>query len=412
MPIGIVMAVVGFLGFGIIRNFGAAVDMLPPVTYSTFADYNLSVIPLFVLMGAFCFSSGISRELFQAANAFLGRFRGGLAMATIGACAAFAAISGSAIATTATMCTVALPEMRRYRYDDKLSSAAIAVGGGLGIMIPPSVVFIMYGILTQQSIGKLFIAGIIPGITQALFYMIAIYIVCKLNPKMGPAGVATTFAHKMNSLKNTWIVFALFLFVMGGLYIGIFSPTEAAAIGASGAFVFALARGKLNYKGTKESLLSSVLTTAMVFIIVWGAMILGYFLSVSRLPAELSNIVTALNLNRYVVIALILVIYFALGCVMDSLAMVLITVPVFYPLVMNLGFDPIWFGVIIVRVFEIGIITPPVGMDVFIVHGMAKDISLSTIFRGVVPFLIADFFHIILLVAIPSLSTFLPSLMK
>ena len=343
---------------------------------------------------------------------WLGHLRGGLAMATVGACAAFAAVSGSSLATAATMGTVALPEMRRYKYDPALAAGCIAAGGSIGILIPPSVPLIIYGILANQSIGKLFIAGIIPGVLEAIFYIITIYILCRLNPARGPSGSKTGFMEKITSLKATWGVLLLFIIVIGGIYFGIFSPTEAAGVGACGACIFAMVRRRLGWPNFKASVVGTVKTTSMIFVIFLGAMILGYFLAVTRLPFELADFVGGLPVNRYVILGLILAVYFVLGCIMDSLAMILLTVPIFYPLITALGFDPIWFGIIIVRAAEIGLITPPVGLNVFVICGITKDIPMYTIFKGIIPFIIADICHVILLVTVPQVATFLPGLMK
>ena len=412
MPIGLVMALVGFVGFAIIAGFGDALGVLGTVPYATFANYNMSIIPLFILMGAFCYYSGLSKDLYDTVHAWLGHFRGGLSMATVGACAGFAAVSGSSLATAATMGTVALPEMKRFGYDDRLATGAVAAGGTIGILIPPSIVLILYAVITEQSIGKLFLAGIIPGVLEAVFYLATIYILCKFNPQLGPPGPGITFRKKIASLSNSWVVLVLFVLIMGGLYLGWFSPIEASGIGAFGAFIFALFRKKLPWKSFKESLFDTGKTTVMIFIILMGAMIFGYFLAVSRLPYELAATISALPVNSYVILAIILVFYLFLGAVMDSLAMMLLTVPIFFPLVLELGFNPIWFGILIVRVCEIGLITPPVGLNVYIIRGVAKDVPMQTIFRGIAPFLIADVLHVALLVAFPQISLFLPNLMK
>jgi C4-dicarboxylate transporter DctM subunit len=412
MPIGFVMALVGFVGFAYLVDLESALGILRIVPYATFADYGLSVIPLFILMGEFCFFAGLSKDLYDTVHSWLGHLRGGLAMATVGACAGFAAVSGSSLATAATMSAVALPEMKRYKYDDRLATGAVAAGGTIGVLIPPSVILILYGVITEQSIGKLFLAGFIPGVLEAIFYMVTIYILCKRNPLMGPPGPRTSIIQKIASLKTTWVVLLLFILVIGGLYMGVFSPTEAAGVGAFGAFVFGLARRRLSWQAIKSSLTETGKNTAMIFIIIMGAMILGYFLAVSRLPFELASIIGGLEVNRYIILGLILVLYIVLGCIMDSMAMMLITVPIFFPLIMSLGFNPIWFGVVMVRVCEIGLITPPVGLNVFIISGVAKDVPMYTIFRGIVPFLIADIFHVALLVAVPQISLLLPGMMK
>ena len=410
--IGVVMGVIGFLGIACISGWAAGLIVLKTVPFTTFANYSMSVVPLFILMGGFCFYAGISKELYDTVHKWLGHLRGGLAMATVGACAAFAAVSGSSLATAATMGTVALPEMRRYKYDPALAAGCIAAGGSIGILIPPSVPLIIYGILANQSIGKLFIAGIIPGVLEAIFYIITIYILCRLNPARGPSGSKTGFMEKITSLKATWGVLLLFIIVIGGIYFGIFSPTEAAGVGACGACIFAMVRRRLGWPNFKASVVGTVKTTSMIFVIFLGAMIVGYFLAVTRLPFELADFVGGLPVNRYVILGLILAVYFVLGCIMDSLAMILLTVPIFYPLITALGFDPIWFGIIIVRAAEIGLITPPVGLNVFVICGITKDIPMYTIFKGIIPFIIADICHVILLVTVPQVATFLPGLMK
>jgi C4-dicarboxylate transporter DctM subunit len=412
MPIGFVMGLVGFVGFAYLVDLESALGILRIVPYTTFADYGLSVIPLFILMGEFCFFAGLSKDLYDTVHSWLGHLRGGLAMATVGACAGFAAVSGSSLATAATMSAVALPEMRRYKYDDRLATGAVAAGGTIGVLIPPSVILILYGVITEQSIGKLFLAGFIPGVLEAVFYMVTIYILCKRNPLMGPPGPKISMIQKIMSLKTTWVVLLLFILVIGGLYMGVFSPTEAAGVGAFGAFVFGLARRRLGWQAIRSSLTETGKNTAMIFIIIMGAMILGYFLAVSRLPFELASIIGGLEVNRYIILGLILILYIFLGCIMDSMAMLLITVPIFFPLVISLDFNPIWFGVVMVRVCEIGLITPPVGLNVFIISGVARDVPMYTIFRGILPFLIADVFHVVLLVAVPQISLLLPSLMK
>jgi len=412
MPIGLVMAFVGFTGYAYVTGFGPALGVLRTVPFSTFADYGLSVIPLFVLMGTFAFYAGLSQDLYSTARSWLGRLRGGLAMSTVGACAAFAAVSGSSLATAATMGKVALPEMKRYKYDSRLATGTIAAGGTIGILIPPSVILIIYGVLTEQSIGKLFAAGFIPGILEAVFYMVTIFILTTRDPLMGPPGPVTSFREKVTSLKGSWGVLAIFVLVIGGIYLGVFSPTEAAGVGAFGTFAFGLARRKLGWQAFKESLTDAGKTAAMIFVIILGANIFGYFLAVTGVPSAIATSMAGLPVSRYFILAGILIIYVLLGCVMDSMAMILITVPIFFPLIMQLGFNPIWFGILIVRVCEIGLITPPVGLNVYIIKGIAKDIPMGTIFRGIIPFLIADLCHVAMLVAIPQVTLFLPSLMK
>ena len=412
LPVGICMGVVGFVGFALISGLEPALGVIRIVPYSTFSSYSLSVIPLFVLMGNLAFHSGLSSDLYHTARAWLGRLRGGLAMSTVAACAAFAAISGSSVATAATMGKIALPEMKKYGYSDELATGTLAAGGTIGILIPPSVILIIYGVLTENSIGKLFLAGFIPGVLEAVFYMVTISILCFLNPALGPAAPPSKMREKLASFKGSWGVLALFLLVIGGIYFGIFSPVEAAGIGAFGTFLFGLARRKVGWREFKDSLLDSTITAAMIFIIMLGANIFGYFLAVSGLPQSLAEAMVQLPVNRYVILLVIIIVYIILGCVMDSMAMILITVPIFYPLIIQLGFDPIWFGIIIVRMCEIGLITPPVGMNLYVIKGIRPEVPMGTLFRGVVPFIATDCAHVLLLVGVPALSLFLPNLMK
>ncbi len=412
MHIGIVMGILGFLGLAYVAGLGPGLSSIRTTPYSTISSYDFSVVPLFILMGLFCFHSGLSRDLYLTMYRWLGHLPGGLAMATVGGCAGFAAVSGSSLATVATMGTVALPEMRRYKYDSALATGCIAAGGSIGILIPPSIIFMIYGILTEQSIGKLFLAGFIPGVLEAVFYIITIYILCKRNPLMGPRGERVNFIERLVSLKGTWGVLALFLLVIGGIYMGVFTPTEAAGVGAFGALLFALGKRQLNWKNFTDSLIETGKTTAMVFFMLIGANIFSYFLAVTRLPFELSTFIAGLGVNRYIILGSIILFYLFLGCFVGVLPTIVLTVPVLFPVLVSLGFDPIWFGVIIVRMVEIGSITPPLGINVFVMKGVAKDLPMATIFRGIVPFFIADLFHVSLLVAVPQISLFLPGLMK
>ena len=409
MYIGMAMALVGFLGLYFIVGIDAAISILGITPLTEGSSYTLSVIPLFVLMGQFAFLSGISTDIYKTVYAWMGRFRGGLAMATIMACGGFAAVCGSSLATGATMGMVAIPEMDKYKYDPRLSSGCVAAGGTLGILIPPSIGFIIYGILTEESIGKLFIAGFLPGIMLALLFMGAVYIQCRLDPNMGPPGDATTWKEKFKSLKGIWGMMLLFFIVMGGIYFGVFTPTEAAGVGAFGAFVFALLKGKLN-KGTLiQSLLETGKTTAMIFLIIIGANIFSTFLGLAKLPMLLADFIAGLALPKIFILAGIILIYILLGCVMDCYAIMILTVPIIFPVVQALQFDPIWFGVLLVIVLEEGLITPPVGLNVFVLKSAAPDVPLTVIFRGIVPFLIAALIAIIILIAIPDIALILPS---
>ncbi len=411
MHVGVVMGLLGFAGMVYLNGWTGALGLLKTVPFSTFANYDFSVIPLFILMGEFCYRGNISSDLYNTAHKFFGGVRGGLAMATVGACAAFAAVSGSSMATAATMSTIALPEMRKHNYSLSLATGTLAAGGTLGILIPPSVILIVYGMLTEQSIGKLFLAGFIPGIMQAALFIMVIGLMCWRNPSLAPTGEASPFWDKIKSLKSTWIVLVLFLIVIGGIYFGWFSPTAGAGIGAFGAFVFALGRRKMDFKQFLSSLTQTVRTTGMIFFIMVGAMILGYFFAVTRLPNEFANLVAGFNVSPYIIWFFIILLYLILGALMDSLAMILLTVPILFPLmcgVNGLGFDPIWFGIMIVIVVEMGMITPPVGMNVFVIKGMVPDVPTYQIFKGILPFLIMDLLQIVLLTAFPIIILWLP----
>lgn len=412
MPVGFVMALVGFLGFAYTVNLDAALSLLARDIFTTFASYDLTVIPLFIFMGQLAFHSGISRRLYDSVNVLMGHYRGGLAIATIGACAGFSAISGSTTATAATMATVTLPEMRRYKYAPSLATGSVAAGGSLGILIPPSTVFIVYGILTEQSIGKLFAAGILPGIVLSLLFMATIYIWVRLNPNIAPQGAKTTFKEKAGSFIGVIETLIIFGAVMGGLFFGVFTPTEAAAIGAFLTLLVSLARGQLSWQGLTQSLISSTRISCMVMVIVTGAIVFGHFMAITRIPFALANWVSTLPLPSYAIMGVIIGLYLLGGCFMDSLAMVMLTIPIFYPVALNLGFHPIWFGVIIVLVTEMGVLTPPVGVNVYVVHGIAKDVPMEEIFKGALPFVLALLVCAGLLLAFPQIVLFLPSLMK
>ncbi|MEM7439271.1 MAG: TRAP transporter large permease [Pseudomonadota bacterium] len=419
MPIAFAMALVGFVGLMYERNFKAAISNVARLIIDASQDYGLSVVPLFILMGLFVNKGGIARELYQVSNAFLGHFRGGLAMATILACGGFAAISGSSLATAATMSKVAMPQMRRFNYSDRLSTASIAAGGTLGILIPPSVILVIYGLLTETSIGKLFVAGIIPGGLGILLYLVAVRWTVWREPNAGPAGDRATWGDRFLALKGVWAVLLLFFLVIGGLYGALnvwpiylrFSPTEAAGMGAAGAFLIALARGGINLKGMFEVLSETAMTTASLFFVLIGAWIFSNFVNLAGLPEALRSAVTYYDVPPWVVMAMILAIYIALGCVFESLSMLLLTVPIFFPLVTSLGYDPVWFGIVVVVVTEISLITPPVGLNVFVLKGVVGDVTTGTIFRGVTPFWMVDILRLALLLAIPALALYLPSQM-
>jgi len=410
MPVGYVMAAVGLVGFAIMVSPQAALSMATIDLYTTFSDYNLTTIPLFILMGQVSFHSGISRGLFDAAYRWLGRLPGGLAMSTVGACTAFGAICGSGPATSATIASVALPEMRRYKYDLQLATGCIAAGGGIGMLIPPSIVFIVYAILTEQSIGKLFIAGVVPGIMIALLFCAVIYVQCKRNPALGPAGPASTFTQKVASLRGVWETLVLFVLVMGGMFMGFFTATEGAAIGAGGSLGIALLKRQLTWETLLRCLNESIRTSCMVMVIVAGAIIFGRFLAITQVPSSLASFLAGLPLPGWCIIALIIVFYLVGGCFLDALALDILTIPIFYPIVLALGYDIIWFGVMIVVVTMMGVITPPVGVCVYVVGGMARDVPMEKIFRGSMPFLWALVAAAVLLVIFPQIVTFLPNL--
>ena len=412
MQIGLSMAVVGFFGFGLLCSFDAAFFLLGNEPFKIGSSYGLTVIPLFILMGQFANHSKMGSEIYQSVHRWLGSKPGGLGMATILACAGFAAISGSSLAAAATMGMVALPEMRRFKYDDSLATGCIAAGGTLGILIPPSTVMIIYGILTEQPIATLFIAGVIPGILLTGLFLLTIFFMTRFNPELGPAGPSFSMPEKLRSLKGTWGILALLGLVVGGLYAGLFTPTEAAGVGAFGAFAIVLIKGKLSYTSLKSALFETTRTTAMVFLILIGAHIFGYFITVSQIPSQLTELAATLGLNRYVILALIVLAYIIMGCFMEGIALMVLTLPIVFPMVMELGFDPIWFGVIITLVMEMSLITPPVGINVFIISGISKQTPMETIFRGVVPFWIAMLACIILVVLFPELALYLPRTMN
>ena len=414
VPIAYSMLLVGFLGFSLLVSPAAAVNMVSTELFSNFSSYTLCVIPMFVWMGFIAYYSGVGTGLYTLVYRLIGHRPGGLAIATQGACAIFGAICGSNTATAATMGAIALPEMRKYKYDDSLSTASVAAAGALGILIPPSVIFIVYGAATEQSIGKLFISGIIPGILLMVLYMLTIFILVKINPEIAPAGQKFTFKEKIQALKGgLFEIIITFIISIGGLFAGYFSATEAGAIGAGSILLITLLRRQLKWDGFIKSLKDTTRTSAMIMLLVAGAMVFGRFIAVSRLPFEMANWAANLNLPPFMIMAVILIIYLILGCFIDALALVLLTVPIFYPVVVEvLGYNPIWFGVIVVLVVAMGVITPPVGMNVFIIKGVAKDVPLETIFKGVWPFVIAIFVCIALLIIFPQLATFLPGLIS
>jgi tripartite ATP-independent transporter DctM subunit len=409
VPVGMAMGLVGVVGYSYIAGMGPALKLVGQTSMRTVTDYTFGVIPMFMLMGAFVSVSGVSRELFRAANAFIGHLRGGLGVATVLACGGFAAICGSSVATAATFSAVAYPEMRRFGYPQSFATGVIAAGGTLGAMLPPSTVLAVYAILTQQDIGKLFMAGIVPGLLAMGMYVITIVLIVQCRPDWLPAGERKSFGERMNGLKEVWAPLTLFLFVIGGLYGGFFTPTEAGGVGASGAFLLGVLRGKLDRAGIREALLSATRTSAAVFTVLIGALLFGYFLTITQTPQKLTEFLTGLGIGRYGVLALIMVMYLVLGCLMDAMAMIILTVPIIYPVILQLGFDPIWFGIIIVMTVELGLIHPPVGMNVFVIKSVVKDVSFMTIFKGVIPFVVTDILRLIILIAFPIIALWLPN---
>jgi C4-dicarboxylate transporter, DctM subunit len=412
VPIAVAMGLIGFLGTAYMGdwNFARALAMVQTKIYETGRNYHFSVVPLFILMGSFVTRAGMSQELFRAANAFVGHLRGGLAMAAIVACAGFGAICGSSIATAATMAKVAYPAMRRIGYSEGLAASSVCAGGTLGILIPPSTVMVLYGIMTETNIGKLFAAGIVPGILATVLLCAAVQWVVWRDPTAGPPGQKSTWAERLRAIKDVWAVGLLFLVVMGGIYGGLFTATEGAGIGAFGALVFAVARGALSWSGFLDSLVESARTTGMLFAILTGAFMFTEFINYTTMPDDLKRMVA--GMSPYMVIAVISVIYLILGMVMEELAMVLLTVPVLFPLIVHLGFDPIWFGIYVVVIVEIGMISPPVGMNLFVVLAMLKTVSTRTLYTGIIPFCIADIIRLIILIAFPAITLWLPSFMR
>jgi TRAP-type C4-dicarboxylate transport system permease large subunit len=456
IPIALAMGIVGVLGYAYMRDWswGGALAMAQTKIYETGRNYTLSVVPLFILMGNFVTRAGMSQELFRTAYAFIGHRRGGLAMATIIGCAGFGAICGSSIATAATFAKVAYPSMKRFGYADYLSTGAIAAGGTLGILIPPSTIMVLYGIMTNTNIGKLFAAGILPGILATLLLCFTVQYMTWRDPQAGPPGERVPWRERFATLRGLhwfalvgiavigaarlgWLasddaavlgalavfllslyykgvssVIALFVLVMGGIYGGVFTAVEGAGVGAFGALVFALARRSLGWRGLYEALLESARTTAMLFMILIGALMFAEFVNITTMPEDLKAFVSRFDVHPIMVVAAIMVIYVVLGTAMEELSMILLTVPLFFPLIVHLGLDPVWFGVLIVVVVEIGLISPPVGMNLFVLSTLLPEVPTRTVFRGVLPFALVDCLRLAILVAIPAISTFLPSLMR
>ncbi len=408
--VGFGLVLIGFLGFAAIGGLGAAISNLAILPFDRLNDYHFAVLPLFLLMGSFVARSGIGREAYEMARAWLGQLKGGLAMATVFACALIAAVAGTSAVGAILMGQVAYPEMKKMGYSNRLASGCIAAGGTMGILIPPSMGFVLIGILTELSIGKLFIAGIIPGILEALFYVLAILLLCRFRPSLAPSMAKTTWKNKWFSLRLTWPVMLLFLLIMGGIYGGIFTPTEAGGIGAFGALVISVAKRQLGLHGIWESLMECARLVAMIVIMLIGAYMFNAFLAITQIPFTISEFIAGLPVPPLVILIAVLIFYIICGMFFDVIAVLILTIPILYPLMEAMGFDLIWYSVLMVRIIEIGMITPPFGINLFILTGVINE-PLAVLYRGVIPFVVADFCHVALLVAVPALSTMLPSMM-
>ena len=409
-PLGFSMLVVGGVGFGILRGSGPALEMIVQQIMDVVLNTNFAVLPMFLLMGAFVFRAGLSDDLYEAADAWLGHHRGGLAMATIAACGGFAAVSGSSLATVATMAKVAIPPMRKYKYADSLAAGTIAAGGTLGILIPPSAALIIYGILTEEGIAELFAAGIIPGIISVILYILVIVVITHFRPEMGPRGKRTNWRIRFEKLYRVWGIVLLFFLILGGISFGVFTPNEAGGIGAIGALLFAALRRKLTWGVLFESLVEAAQTTAMVFMIAIGALILNNFIALAGISSGVINWIESLNFAPFAVLLVILVFFVALGTVVEGLAMIFLTVPIFVPVIESLGFNLIWFGIVLVMMTEISLITPPIGLNVFVMKSMMPDVPLNVIFRGIGPFFCADIIRLMVVIFFPAVALWLPNL--
>jgi tripartite ATP-independent transporter DctM subunit len=407
-PIAIGLGIVGFIGSAILGGWPAAAFVIGASPFETIASYSLSVVPLFVMMGVFAGRAGLSQSLYDAVYAFFGNVKGGLAIATIGACALFGAICGSSLATASTMGRVALPEMRRHNYEDGFAAAAVAAGGTLGVLIPPSIILVIYALLTDTSIGKLFIAALLPGLLGTSLYIAAIMILVHFKPEIGPPGGTTKWAVKFNALGRVWPVVALFLLVIGGIYVGWFSPTEAAAVGAGGAILLAFIFGRMSKSVVVEAVRETATTTGMIFLVLIGAALFNYFIETTGLPTALVAFMKELGIGPYGTLLLLMVFYILLGCFMDALSMILLTIPFIFPVIVDLGISPIWFGILIVTVTETGLITPPIGMNLFIIQAVSGDIPIEKIMHGIIPFIVADIIRLIILLTLPAITLWLP----
>lgn len=412
VPIGLAMGAAGVAGFGMLAGFKPAINLVSHSVISTFSDYTMGLIPLFILMGAVAVASGISADMFRAAQKWLGGFRGGLAVATIASCGGFAAICGSSAATAATMTRIGLPEMKKYGYSERLATGVIAAGGTLGVLIPPSIALAIYGVITQQSVGTLFLAGIVPGLVAILFYIATAQIWARRFPEDVPPGQSTPLRERLASLKRLMPMILLVLIVIGGIYGGFFTPTEAGAVGAVGSVLVGFLFGSFSFSRLFASLVESAQTAAAILTILAGALLFGYFLTITQTPQKVAELLLAANLGAYGTLTLILLVMLVMGCVMDSAAVVIIIVPIVYPIVTQLGFDPIWFGVVVTMTVEIGMISPPFGLNVFVIKSMSRNTNIWQIYRGVAPFILADILRIVLVVAFPAIVMFLPDALR
>ena len=411
MPIGFAMAFVGLAGFSLLRGLGPGLSIVTRDLFDVFSSYSYSAITMFILMGTLAFQTGISRRLYNAAYTLFGRMPGGLAISTVAACAMFSAICGSTNAAAAAMGRVSLPEMKNYHYDDGLATGCVAAAGSLGILIPPSTIFLIYGIMTENSIGQLFISGVVPGIILAILFAAVILFMTWRKPDLAPPGGATSWKEKLQGLTGVIEAIILFALVLLGIFLGWFSPTYAAAAGCAGVIIIGLVRGQLTWQGFLSGVKEAIQINCFIMVIVAGAFVFGHFLTVTNIPSMLVGWVEAMELNKYLVFFAVIIIYYVLSMFMDELALITLTIPIFYPLILSVGWDPIWFGVIMVLLVEIGVIAPPVGINVFVIHGVAKNVPVTTIYRGIFPFLACMFILAVILMIFPVLATWLPGFM-
>lgn len=411
-PLGFSMLTVGFVGFGLLRGFEPALKMVSQEIVGLALNFSFAVLPLFMLMGVFVARARLSDDLYEASNSWLGHFKGGLAMATVAACGGFAAVSGSSLASAATMAKVAISSMRRFGYADSLSAGTVAAGGTMGILIPPSSALIVYGILTETDIAKLFVGGILPGLLTITLYILVIAIVVRIWPKIGPPGLRSNWAERFSQLGKVWGVVALFILILGGIFMGVFTPSEAGGIGAAGALLFAIGRRKMSWAAFVASLLEAARTTAIVFTIAFGTLVLNQFVNIAGLPDAMVAFIQSLEVAPTTAVLMILLIYVVLGTVIEGFSLIFLTAPIFAPVMLSLGFDLIWFGIFMVMVVEISVITPPIGLNVFVLKSMLPEVPLYSIFRGILPFFCADIVRVVAILYFPIIVLFLPNLMR